>query len=195
MNDNAISLDEIVKKIDPINAEYIMQDSLILRQYDSYCRWKNGDKFCRSLAIDRVGECGKVNEELERVAAHTLEGLKEEISKWDSRHLTPANAKVGEGATINFYTDREAGTIVKVTKRTITIRRDKAIRDPNFKPEFIPGGFAAHCINQDEQSYTYEPNENGKLTTIWWSNKYNRYGTPGNLTVSKGRHEFYDYNF
>lgn len=195
MNDNAIALAEIVKEIDPTNFEYIMQDSLILRQYDSYRRWKDRDEFCRSLAIERVGENGGVDEECDRVASHALEDLKEELSKWDSRHLTPANVKVGDGATINLYTDREAGTIVKVTKCSITIQRDKAIRDPNFKPEFIPGGFAAHCTNQDEQSYTYERNENGALTTLWWSKKYNRYGTPGNLTASKGRHEFYDYNF
>lgn len=195
MSNEIISLEDIIKEIDPINTEYIMQDSLILRQYDSYCRWKNREEFCRSLAVDRVGENGKVDEECDRVAAHALEGLKEEISKWDSRHLTPANVKVGDGATVNYYTDREAGTIVKVTKCSITIQRDKAIRDPNFKPEFILGGFAAHCTNQDEQSYTYERNENGALTTIWWSKKFNRYGTPGNLTASKGRHEFYDYNF
>ena len=195
MNDNAIALAEIVKEIDPINAEYILQDSLILQQYDSYRRWKDRDEPCRNLAIDRVGENGGIDEECDRVASHALENLKEELSKWDSRHLTPANAKVGDGATINLYTDREAGTIVKVTKRSITIQRDKAIRDPNFKPEFIPGGFAAHCTNQDEQSYTYERDENGALTTLRWSKKYNRYGTPGNPTASKGRHEFYDYNF
>lgn len=116
MNDNAIALAEIVKEIDPTNVEYIMQDSLILQQYDSYRRWKDRDKFCRSLAIDRVGENGGIDEECERVAAHALEHFKEEISKWDSRHLTPANAKVGDGATVNYYTDRHAGTIVKVTK-------------------------------------------------------------------------------
>ena len=109
--------------------------------------------------------------------------------------LTPVTAKVGDGATINLYTDRHACTIVKVTKTTITVRRDKAILNPNFRPEFIVGGFAAHCTNQDEQSYTYEPDEDGDLRTFHWSKKYNQYGTPSNLTLSRGRHEYYDYNF
>lgn len=73
--------------------------------------------------------------------------------------------------------------------------RDKATLNPDFKPEFIPGGFAAHCTNQSEQSYTYEPDEKGEVTTFHWSDKFQRYGQPGNLTLSKGRHEFYDYNF
>ena len=97
MNDNAIPLDEIVNEIDPINSEYILKDSVVWRKYDSYRRWKDRDEFCRSLAVERVGENGKIDEECDRVASHALENLKEELSKWDSRHLTPANAKVGDG--------------------------------------------------------------------------------------------------
>ena len=37
--------------------------------------------------------------------------------------------------------------------------------------------------------------EKGEVTTFHWSDKFQRYGQPGNLTLSKGRHEFYDYNF
>lgn len=80
-------------------------------------------------------------------------------------------------------------------KNSVTVRRDKATLNPDFKPEWIPGGFAAHCTNQEEQSYTYEPDESGTVYTFRWSNKYQRYGQPGNLSLSKGRHEFYDYNF
>lgn len=191
MSNEIISLEEIVREIDPINMEYILADTLVQHQYDHYLSCKRRDK-CVRIYDDEE----KNTEELfERITSSALENVKELIRVFDSRHLTPANVKVGDGATVNYYTDREAGTIVKVTKCSITIQRDKAIRDPNFKPEFIPGGFAAHCTNQDEQSYTYERNENGALTTIWWSKKFNRYGTPGNLTASKGRHEFYDYNF
>ena len=109
--------------------------------------------------------------------------------------LTPATVKVGDGVTINLWSDRHAATVIKVTAKTVTVRRDKATLNPDFKPEFIPGGFAAHCTNQSEQRYTYEPDEKGEIRTFHWSDKFQRYGQPGNLTLSKGRHEFYDYNF
>ncbi len=191
MSNEIISLENIAKEIDPINVEYILADTLIQHQYDHYLSCKRRDKCVRIYDDDEEN----TEELFERITSSALKNLKELISVFDSRHLTPANVKVGDGATVNYYTDRNAGTIVKVTKCSITIQRDKAIRDPNFKPEFIPGGFSAYCTNQDEQSYTYEPDENGELITLRWSGKYNRYGTPGNLTASKGRHEFYDYNF
>lgn len=167
-------LKELINSLDPKNAEYIIFNEKVQREfrYVNYCE-RNGSPNLES-AID----C-----------------LKEAIKEFDSRYLTPANVKVGDGATVNYWSDRHAGTIVKVTKCSITIQRDKAILSPDFKPEFIPGGFAAHCINQDEQSYTYERNPEGERTTLRWSKVYNQYGQPGDLTASKGRHEYYDYNF
>lgn len=109
--------------------------------------------------------------------------------------LTPATIEVGDGVTVNLYTDRHAATVIKKTATTVTVRRDKAILDPNFKPEWVVGGFAGHCTNQEEQSYTYEEDPEGCVYTFRWSNKYGRYGQPNDLTLSKGRHEFYDYNF
>lgn len=126
---------------------------------------------------------------------HMKVRIPEHIKEHHERRLTPATAKVGDGATVVFYSDRHSGTIVKVTKSTITIRRDKATLDPSFKPEIIAGGFAGHCVNQNEQTYTYEPDENGELHTLHWSKKYNSYGRPNDLRAIKGRHEFYDYNF
>lgn len=139
----------------------------------------------------------------EYVPKHPAEYLSAEHAEKDIREkanmrkgmLTPVTAKVGDGATINLWSDRHACTIVKVTKNTVTVRRDKATRDPSFKPEWMPGGFSAICINIEDQKWTYEPDENGEVTTFHWSRKYNRYGQPGNLTLSAGRHEYYDYNF
>lgn len=186
-------LETLVRSIDPANAEYILADGEILRQYQSYLRWKNNG-YINVRGVQ--GSDKDVDDETcKRIAESVLRELEEAIRKYDGHHLTPANAKVGDGATVYLYSDSHAGTIVKVTKCTVTVRRDKATLDPNFKPEFIPGGFCAHCTNQDEQSYTYEPDENGELTIVRWSKKYNRYGQPGNLRLGKGRHEFYDYNF
>lgn len=69
--------------------------------------------------------------------------------------------------------------------------REKSAEEAwNRVNEIFPTDYA-----KDEQTYTYEPDENGTEYTFRWSRKYQRYGQPGNLSLSKGRHEFYDYNF
>ena len=169
------SIQRMIIAIDPVNAEYIMQNFNIM------------DDFCRVARYVREGNL--------KMAAWLLKRTKIDVAKFKERYLTPSNIHVGDGVTVNLWSDRHAATVIKVTKSTVTVRRDKATLSPDFKPEFIPGGFAAHCTNQDEQKYTYEPDENGRQYTFRWSKKYQRYGQPGNLTLSKGRHEFYDYNF
>jgi len=182
-------LHDLVKSIDPINAEYIIADSVVLREFNVLNRFKD-----ESIPLG-YKLSGDEQERRKSIIEMCHRDLAKKIAKFGDERLTPANVKVGDGATVLLWSDYHAGTIVKVTKATITIRRDKATLDPNFKPEFIPGGFAAHCTNQNEQRWSYEPNENGHLTTLHWSKKYNRYGTPGNPSAIKGRHEFYDYNF
>lgn len=107
------------------------------------------------------------------------------------------NVNVGDGVTICLYSDKHACTVIKRTAKTITVQRDKAILNPNFKPQIEVGGFSGHCTNQDEQTYTYERDENGEITTYRWSDKYGRYcgGGDQSITIINGRHEFYDYNF
>ena len=121
----------------------------------------------------------------------------EKARKFNDTRLTPATVKVGDGVTVHLYSDAHAYTVIKVTKCSITVQRDTATIDPNFKPEFVTGGFAGHCTNQSEQTYTYERNPEGNVETYRWSTKNNRYqgGGDGSIIVTKGRHEFYDYNF
>lgn len=104
---------------------------------------------------------------------------------------------VGDGCTCYLWSDSYACTVIKKTKKTITIQRDKAKLSPDFKPEWIPGGFAAHCTNAEEQSYTYERNPNGEIYVCHWSEKEGRYrtGSDGSIKIGVGRHEYYDYNF
>lgn len=165
----------IIRAIDPDNAPYIIQDSEIVRHFQRAAEYlKNGNR---------------------KLAGFCFRGAKEKVAQFGEHYLTPASIRVGDGVTVNLWSDRYAATVIKVTKSSVTVRRDKATLNPDFKPEWIPGGFAAHCTNQEDQSYTYEPDESGKVYTFRWSNKYQRYGQPGNLSLSKGRHEFYDYNF
>ncbi len=102
---------------------------------------------------------------------------------------------VGDGVTMHYYTDAEAFTIVKRTAKTLTLRKCKATLSPDFKPEFVPGGFLGTVINQHEQSYTYEEDEHGVLRKAYWSDAKQGFYVGGCLRCTKGRHKFYDYNF
>ena len=165
----------VVTAVDQLNADYIMKDPNVMQEFEWASRYL------------RKGEC--------KAASYCFRRAKKKAEQFGIFRLTPANIRVGDGVTVNLWSDRYAATVIKVTKASVSVRRDKATLDPNFKPEWIPGGFAAHCTNQDEQTYTYKPDENGEVYTFRWSQKYQRYGQPGDLTLSKGRHEFYDYNF
>lgn len=112
--------------------------------------------------------------------------------------------KVGDGATKRGYSDAHAGTVIKVSPngKRVWIQRDKATLDPSFKPEFIPGGFAGHCTNQDEQTYTYERDPEGQVYEVSLRKWRGRYcwtakgcSPDGRQHAALGRREFYDYNF
>lgn len=165
----------IVIAIDRENAEYIIQDSEVVKEFEWAAHYLREGK--------------------RKMAAWSFQRAKEKVKQFREIYLTPSNIHVGDGVTVNLWSDRYAATVIKVTKNTVTVRRDTATLNPDFKPEIILGGFVGHCINQDEQTYTYKPDEKGTVYTFHWSKKYRRYGQPGNLTLSKGRHEFYDYNF
>lgn len=154
--------------------QYMMQRDEVQQELD-YVQWKE----------NQPGETPE----------YTYRYAEERIDRVADYILCPANVKVGDGVTVHLWSDAHAATIIKVTKCSVTVQYDTATLDPNWKPEWIAGGFAGHCVNQDEQTYTYERNPKGRIETYRWSNKYGSYGTPGNLRLTKGRHEFYDYNF
>ena len=122
-------------------------------------------------------------------AQRALENLKEQY-KFAERY----EVKVGDGVTYHLYSDSQACTVTKRTAKTITIQEDKATLDPNFKPEFVVGGFAGHCTNQNEQTYTYESDPNGRTITARWSEKRGAFVYCDKI-ITNGRHQFYDYNF
>lgn len=115
---------------------------------------------------------------------------------------------IGDGVSVSLWSDIDAYTIIKKTATTITLQEDKATLDPNWKPEFIPGGFGGHCTNQSDQTYTYERNPKGaivKITLRRWADdngderrKWKKAGVRtfeagGNAYA--GRRKFHDYNF
>lgn len=118
-----------------------------------------------------------------------IENLKDELRKAERYEV-----KEGDGVTVHLYSDAEAFTVIKRTAKTITIQRDTAILDENFKPEFVEGGFCGHCVNQDEQTYAYKRNPNGRKITARWSEKRGAFLYLDKI-ITNGRREFYDYNF
>jgi hypothetical protein len=113
---------------------------------------------------------------------------------YKGKYLNPDNVEVGEGVTIQLFSDAHAGTVIRKTVKSVTVRRDKATLKDSFKPEFHAGGFAAHCSNQSQQEYNYERDPEGETITFRWSDKFQAYQSKGRF-LKKGRKEFYDYNF
>jgi len=112
-------------------------------------------------------------------------------------YLKTNNVKVGDGATLEMWSDKHAYTIVEISAsgKTLTLQRDKATLDKNWKPEIHPGGFAGHCSNQDSQQYTYEQDPNGKLIKARFSQSRKCWKYHSETVRVGVRHEYYDYNF
>lgn len=97
-----------------------------------------------------------------------------------SRAATP-DPEVGMGATILGWTDRYAGTIVKVTKTQIHVREDKATRlDSNGMSE--------------SQDYSYERDPHGVLHVFRHTKRGYR-NSRGNGLLVGVREKYYDYSF
>jgi hypothetical protein len=93
--------------------------------------------------------------------------------------------EVGDGATVVYWTDRVAATVVEVSKtgHRVTVREDHAIRtDTNGM--------------SDAQSYRYEPNSNGRtyVATRRKNGSYRVTGTEMRVLFG-GRTHYHDYSF
>jgi len=97
------------------------------------------------------------------------------------------------------YSDVNPNEIIKrVSDITLEIRRMDAVRSPDWKPEIIAGGFAGHCVNNNEQKNAWiitSNTDNGTFRIrknkqgVWkdkWGNRYFLSDKP----VKK-----YDFNF
>ena len=94
------------------------------------------------------------------------------------------------------YSDVEPYEVIRaVSGITLEIRHMNSVRDPEWKPEIIPGGFAGHCVNQHEQRWIITSDPSARVIRIrlgkkGWKDKHgNRY------SVSDSPRKFHDYNF
>ena len=107
--------------------------------------------------------------------------------------------KIGDGATVCFFSDRRAGTIINVSKsgKKVDVQLDKATLINRDELEFSPGGFCCHV--EGIQKYAYEPDPDGVIWrfSLRKNGKYVRSGDSINGTrlILGIRAEHYDFNF
>ena len=102
--------------------------------------------------------------------------------------------EVGDRANVRLYSDVEPCTIIKKTATTLTVRYDKATLDPNWKPEVVLGGFAGHCVNNEDQKWIIEEDPNGRVEIFRFHKNEGRYMSHSCKLYPEWR-KFYDYNF
>ena len=75
--------------------------------------------------------------------------------------------EVGKFANHHMYSDINPYEIVRIiSDKTIEIRPMDAERDPDWKPEFVVGGFAGHCTNNNAQEWIYTSNPEAETIRI-----------------------------
>lgn len=94
------------------------------------------------------------------------------------------------------YSDINPFEIIRrVSDKTIEVREMNAERDPEWSPNFIPGGFSAHCVNQREQRWDIVSNPSNCVIRIRLG-KNGWKDASGRIFVLSDRPvKFYDYNF
>ena len=103
---------------------------------------------------------------------------------------SPENAKY---MTMLCYTDRKPLGVVKDNPRTKVLSPVLVAKDPEWKPDFHPGGFSAYCANQISQTWLYDGIDEEVQIRVYktkrgWSMKFHQF-------VEDCAVHFYDYNF
>ena len=107
--------------------------------------------------------------------------------------------QIGDQAAVCYFSDVQPCTVIKRTKKFVTVQMDDYKLNKDSKPEIIAGGFAGHCTNQRELKYDITRNENGSTMKFGlrqngrWCQCGDSCSNPTSL--SKGWRAFYDYNF
>ena len=124
---------------------------------------------------------------------------KEYIAKQNAKTIA-RNKPIKAFANFSGYSDVEPFEVVDVrTENKVVIRAMKAERAEGWKPEFVSGGFSAHCTNNDDQrnSWSISPDEDGRLVTIRWSKAKMRWqcADGSRYYMSDTPSKKYDFNF
>jgi hypothetical protein len=101
-------------------------------------------------------------------------------------------------ANLVGWTDVTPFEIIKVTAKTLTLRRMKSVLDPAWHPETILGGFAGHTVNNSEQRWIITSDESELIVKAYLRKEgrhYRYYSKLGRHTLNTEPVRFYDYNF
>ena len=70
---------------------------------------------------------------------------------------------VGDQVNYSIGSDVFPGTVVEVGPRKAVVQRDQYVVDPEWQPDFTPGGFAGHVANNHDQKNIITRDEEGAL--------------------------------
>lgn len=96
---------------------------------------------------------------------------------------------IGKYVNRYFGSDVEPiGRIIGLRGKSILIVQRVSTTKQTTKMEFIPGGFAAHCVNNRDQRWEFEDRQD--TVELRFSKSFLRWNSIGDKPV-----KFYDYNF
>jgi hypothetical protein len=105
----------------------------------------------------------------------------------------------GEYLTETLYSDNTPWKVVGRTAATLKLQEVEVDRDPAWVPNIIPGGFAGHCTNQDQQTWLYAGLSSRTVTVRLVKSRFKRdekmWGSNGRSFIANGARSKYDYNF
>lgn len=94
------------------------------------------------------------------------------------------------------YSDIEPFEVVRViSSKTIEARRMKAVQDPSWKPVCIPGGFFAHCTNNNTQRWVITSDESEDVIRLHLRKDGKYYCNGEKYSPATEPKKFYDFNF
>lgn len=117
-------------------------------------------------------------------------------AEWDELKFSPFEPVFMFANRLGYSDIHPYEVVRRVSDKTIEIREMSARRDEAWKPEFVAGGFSAHCTNQDRQQWIITSNPAAPVIRIrkqkdgqWKDASGARFG----LTADPVK--FYDFNF
>lgn len=121
------------------------------------------------------------------------------IRSYDAFTTNVKGLPEGEYLTETLWTDTTPYKVIDRTATTLTLQEVRVERDPDFKPNFIKGGFAGHCTNQDEQTWLYAGLGDDIVKVRLVKSRYygsdKLWGSKGREFIANGANRKYDYNF
>lgn len=82
----------------------------------------------------------------------------------------------------------------RVSSSCVVLRKMRAELAPDWKPNWIPGGFAGHVTNQDSQRWNYASDPEGEVVRVRFTKNGWAYKRRSFVMESVPR-KFHDYNF